>query len=180
MKGGILSLCRCRGSIRAKRGIQVHRGLFQWSSLVNFLVLCIDSSNSCATHCCKCVVKIVSVKESLNRWAPEKQSIFFHLLSIFVFPIIIRIFGIKIVFIWWDVRSLYSFVEKIIEWVVLQPWMLFDFFRSIKSESIDWFSLKSFINEISCFKTPSFWDFMLFDLHLFCKDVVPNFFSTLP
>jgi len=180
MKCGILSLCRCRGSIRAKRGIQVHRGLFQWSSLVNFLVLCIDSSNGCSTHRCKCVVKIVSVKEGLNRWTPEKQSIFFHLLSIFVFPIIIRIFGIKIVFIWWYIRSLYSFVEKIIEWVVLQPWMLFDFFRSIKSESIDWFSLKSFIDEISCFKIPSFWDFMLLDLHLFCKDVVPNFFSTLP
>lgn len=179
MKSSILSLCSCRGSIRAKRGIQVHRRLFQWSSLVNFLVLCIDSSNSCAAHRCKCVVKIVTVKESLDRRTPEKQSIFFHLFSIFILPIIISIFSIKIIFIWWDVRSLYSFVEKIVKWVVLQPWMLFDFFRSIKPESIDWLSLKSFIDKISCFKTPSFWDFMLLDLHLFCKDVVPNFFTTL-
>ena len=55
--------------------------------------------------------------------------------------------------------------------------MSFDFFCTIVTQPILWFSLNHFIYEISCFDTPVSWDFTFFNLNLFWQNVISNFLT---
>jgi len=55
--------------------------------------------------------------------------------------------------------------------------MVFDIVRTIKTQSIERFSLNQTIDEICSFNRPSWWNFCSLYLNLLCKDVFSNFSS---
>lgn len=87
---------------------------------------------------------------------------------------------IEIIMMWRDKGRIYFKIYQIVKRVILEPSMCLYLFWSVKPKSIDWLSLKSLINEVCSFNTPSFWYFMSLYLHLFRKYVVPYIFPCFP
>jgi len=56
---------------------------------------------------------------------------------------------------------------KFIPREILEPWVIFDFFGSIETESIIGFSLDESVYEVSAFNTPTRRDLMTLYLYLF-------------
>ena len=54
------------------------------------------------------------------------------------------------------------------------------FYPMLVSNSICWLACQTLIDEVSCGDGPSFRNLKLFYLHLFCQDLVSNFFPRTP
>ena len=115
---------------------------------------------------CQLIVVIVTVKEGLNAVPSQDNRILPHLLSTVILPFAVRILCIEIVFFRWYKGRLDFFGKQLFPVVVFEPNMLFNFQRTIKTESVDWLSLYKLVDKIGCLKAPSGRNLILSDLHL--------------
>ena len=60
---------------------------------------------------------------------------------------------------------------------MLQPRMISNFWWTVITQSILWFSLNHFVDEISCFDGPATRYFSLLDLDLLTQNVISDFFT---
>lgn len=115
-----------------------------WDMLLNLSrrwVLCI--------YGCDTVIMIITIKKGLNAVSSKKHRVLAHLILTVVLPVTICIFSIKVIFIWWHKWRSKSSIEQIIPIVVLEPYMILYLLRTIKSKSVDWFTLDKFIYKVS-------------------------------
>ena len=55
--------------------------------------------------------------------------------------------------------------------------MLSDFIDSIGPQPLKWLPLNHFVNEVGCLDTPSIWNLVFLDLHLFRENGISDFLS---
>ena len=157
------------------------RRLFKCRSLqfsLFFLELQLRCINKCSifAHCWKLIIKVVSIKESLNRIPSQKKYIIFKLLIFKVLPFLTNIFLIKIVLLRWNEPRLNLPIIQILPRIILQPRMILYFLWTIQPQSIHRLSLYHFISKIRCFNAPTSRYLISSNLYLFRKDMVSNFF----
>ena len=125
---------------------------------------------------------VVSVEKSLNGWSWQEQCILFNLLHIITLPIVflVRLRFVKVISVWLRlVRGFHFLLQKALPIKVSHPDMLFDFLWSIETKSIAWLSLQTLVDEVSCLKWPSLWQFISLDWHLLGKYHISNLSPTL-
>lgn len=77
-------------------------------------------------------------------------------------------------------RRLQLFVREFLPWVVLEPNVVLDFSRPVQPQPIVWLPLNESIDEVCSLKGPAIWDLVLFNLHLFRQNLIPDFLPSLP
>jgi hypothetical protein len=96
-------------------------------------------------------VVFVALEERLV--SSQHNDILFHLFGgIFIQTLLIQR--------WSDIRfkcGLVLFISNALPVHIFQPNVTLHFFWSVQPKSISWFTLKSFVDEISCFHAPAFW-----------------------
>jgi len=77
-------------------------------------------------------VMIISSKKFLNTWSLQLCLVLLHLLSICVFPLAVRVFGIKVIFSQgWDKGRRNLFVVKFVPIDITEPRVLFYFLWTV-------------------------------------------------
>lgn len=125
----------------------------------------------------KVVVKVIPVELLLSWVSSQVLSIFFEFRVIQVLPLFINVFGVEVIFRWRYERRSYSFVLKIVPGKVFEPRMSLYFVCTVVSQSILGLSLNHFVDKVSSFNRPVSWNFSLFNLNLFLKNVVSYLLS---
>ena len=128
---------------------------------------------------CQLVIIIVPVEKGLHGVATEIAQIVFEFGVIYVFPLLIDVFLVKIVFHRRDERSSQPLFVEFLPREIAEPWMAFYFLRSAIAKSVLRFSLDHFVHKVSGFNTPASGYFALFDLDLFRQNMVSDFLSRL-
>ena len=113
------------------------------------------------------LVVVIALEWFLDGISPQLSLALLHRVSILPF-LVINVILIKIVYMdVWNVLRLHSSSAQCIPVEVFEPWMAFQFRRTFRvANSILWFPLQAFIDEICSFNGPAFGDFVALNLHL--------------
>lgn len=100
-------------------------------------------TNECrvVTQSCKLVVKVIAIEEGLYRISSEHKHILLELFIFLIFPVLINILLVEVIFLWWDEGRFHLAVPQVLPRKVLEPWMILDFLRTIEPKSVHRFTL---------------------------------------
>ena len=125
------------------------------------------------------IIMVITIEKRLDAVPSQQHRILPHLLLIVILPVTVCIFCVEVILIWGHKRRGDFPVYQVIPVEAFEPYMLLDFLRTVKSETVNRFSLDQTVNEVRSFERPPRRDLIFTDLNLLREDVIPNLFPCL-
>lgn len=132
-------------------------------------------------HCLLLVVFIeeITLEHGLGRRILQVNLIFFHCIGILPLLIVHMVLIKVIVLITRQESWLQSSLMQCLPIKISEPWMRFHVGISIETQSARCFSLQAFVDEVSCFDIPVFWNLIFSDMCLLGQYSISDLLSTL-
>lgn len=115
----------------------------------------------------------------MNRWSPQVLNVLFEFWVIEIFPLLVYIFLVKVVFHGRNEGGAKPFLVKVLPREISQPRVGFNLECTSISQSVGWLSLDHLVYEVSRLDAPSSGHLSFLYLNLLGEDVVSYLLSRL-